>query len=168
MFMDPSAFEAEDIERELTEAGLGIDNANSAAARAGDVGVTDDMSPSSGGGVALVGDVPGLKGGSAVNSATSAIPPSSGSSYGFRTGNIHHSGGAAVPRAVAENRRQHTPTYGRHSNKGALTARALRLCLSHTPICVVIQCVMSYSGMLCHTPCVLCYSPHCVSYYSSI
>lgn len=132
--MDPSAFEAEEIERELADAGLGIENANSSSARPRAVDVSDDVPPRSAGAAALVGGAStGLKGGPAVNSATSTIPPSSGSSYGFRTGSSttssHHSSEAAVPRAMAENGRQHTPTYGRHSNKGALTACSLFISL---------------------------------------
>lgn len=110
--MDPAAFESEDLERELADAGLGGGNTMSAD-RTGIV--EDDNPPRSGGGGRgrFVAGVPITKTG--LPGTSSSVPPSSGSSYGFGTDG--HAGDT-VPRGIVEDGRQHTPAYGRHSSKG--------------------------------------------------
>ena len=90
MFMDPSAFELEDVGRELADAGLETQTKNAsdfrsegrnADARRGSIGTMDGLSTSS--------------------------TPGESSAYN-----------EALPRAMAEDLQTQGPTYGRHSKGG--------------------------------------------------
>lgn len=101
MFMDPSAFEAEDIERELVDAGVEPEMKTPAEFHSGD---RDDS--------------PGARRGRTGARNDTNVPPSSGSSYGF-SASVN---GNTVPRAMEKDLDRQTPTYGRHS-KGTARRR---------------------------------------------
>lgn len=106
MFMDPSAFEAEDIEKELADAGIKPEMRTPAGFHHGD---GTENPPSSGSSYGLGPRAAHGNGGG-----------SGGDGGGSGGGSVGSGGGSMLhPRAMGKDRgHQATPTYGRHSIGG--------------------------------------------------
>ena len=100
MFMDPNAFEAEDIERELADAGIKPEKKAAAGFYPGD---GNEKPPSSGSSYGL-GPRAGRGG---------------GGGDGYPVGGSGGGGNSMLqPRAMGKDRAHQAPTYGRHSKGG--------------------------------------------------